>query len=204
MQTTITKLGKLYLNTVVVALVIALSGLPAAGHDNDPKRTPPEKDQPAKVEDLRLKLKAGTFKLTEAEVVKLVGRPTGVSRPGDGGAEMRMHWEYATFIFATFKDGKLSEVTGAFSENLPVERVTLANFKRLRVGMTEAEVVETLGKGNGVIKVGGVAVRSWGRNASLSVLFNAKGLAFGEGLHEIDAISAPPGFQLPLPGNLKP
>ncbi len=156
------------------------------------------------MEDLNAKLKAGTFKLTEADVVKLLGHPTVVKRPGDAGSELRMQWEYATYIFATFTDAKLSEMTGAFSENLPVDRVILSNFKRLRVGMTEPAVIEILGAGNGIAKIGGTAIRSWGRTAGLSVSFNAKGLAFGAGYHESSAVAVPPGVQLQVPAVFKP
>jgi hypothetical protein len=153
---------------------------------------------------LKAKLKAGTFKLNEAGVVELLGRPMRVTRPGDAGSDLRMDWEYATYVFATFKAGKLSEVTAAFSENLPVERITLANFKRLRLGMSEAQVVKVLGKGNGTAKVGTTTIRSWGRTARLWVSFNAKGLAFGEGLQEGSALSLPADIQLPVPGAVKP
>jgi hypothetical protein len=202
MHAAFAKMGILLLTATALALVSPC--LRAGGEGDDAKRTAPRRDQPATVADLKAKLKAGTFKLTEEEVVKLVGQPAGVKRPGDAGSELQMHWEYATYIFATFKDGKLSEVTGAFSENLPVERVTLANFKRLRVGMSEAEVVAVLGDSNGSAKAGAMAVRSWGRTARLWVSFNAKGLAFGEGLRESSAVSVPSEIQLPLPGTSKP
>jgi hypothetical protein len=189
-----------------VALMLVFPGLRAGSPGDDPRPTPPGKDQPPTVEDLREKLKAGTFKLTEAEVVRLLGRPAGVKRPGDAGSDLRMHWEYATHISATFRDGKLGEVSGSFSENLPVERVSMANFKRLRVGMTEQEVVGVLGEANSVAKVGTTTTRSWGRTARLWVSFNAKGLAFGEGLHESSAVSVPPEIQLPttVPLPIKP
>jgi hypothetical protein len=203
MQSRSAIVGALLLTTLALAQMSP--GLRARGPGDAAKRTPPETDQPATVADLRAKLKDGTFKLTEAEVVKLLGPPAGVRRPGDAGSDLRMHWEYATYIFATFKDGKVSEVTGAFSDNLPVERVSLANFHRLRVGMTEPGVVEVLGEGNGTAKVGTTTVRSWGRTARLWVSFNAKGLAFGEGVQEAGAVSVPPEIQLPLlPGPLKP
>jgi hypothetical protein len=183
-----------------IALALVSPGLRAGDEGGEAKRTVPGKDKPATVAELKAKLTVGTFKLTEEEVVELVGQPARVKRPGDAGSELQMHWEYATYIFATFKDGKLSEVLGAFSENLPVERVTLVNFKRMRVGMSEAEVVDVLGDGNGSAKVGATAVRSWGRTAGLWVSFNAKGLAFGAGLREASAVSVPPGIQLSLPG----
>jgi hypothetical protein len=202
MQVMIAKVATLLLATISLAL--AFPGPRAGDPGADTQGALPPKDQPATVADLKAKLKAGTFKLTEADVVKLLGRPAGVKRPGDAGSELRMHWEYATFIFATFKDGKLTEVTGAFSENLPVERVSLANFKRLRVGMTEPAIVDLLGEGNATAKVGATTLRSWGRTARLWVSFNAKGLAFGEGLQEASAVSLPPEIQLPAPWAVKP
>jgi hypothetical protein len=200
MHATFNRVGTILLT----ALALALPGLRAGGSGGDARAAPPEKEKPVTVADLREKLKAGTFKLTEADVVKLCGQPARIKRPGDNGADLRMYWDYSTYIYVTFKDGKLSEVSGAFSDNLPVENVTMANFKRLRVGMSEADVVKILGEGNGTAKADKTTVRSWGRTGGLSVGFNAKGLAFGEEYHTSTAISLPPGVQLPLPGTIKP
>jgi hypothetical protein len=201
MQTTFVNAREVLLTAILLAPVLpgSLAGGPVAAAQG----TPPDKARPATVAELKDKLTAGTFKLAEADVVKLVGPPAVVKRPGDAGSELRMHWNYATYIFATFKDGKLADSTGAFSENLPVERVTLANFKRLRVGMTEAEVVAVLGEGKGTATVGTTTVRSWGRTALLWVSFNAKGRAFNAGLQEASALSMPPEAQLRLTEILK-
>jgi hypothetical protein len=202
MQARSFRVGAILLATIAVAL--AFPALRAADPGDAGRREAPAEAKPPTLAELKATLKAGTFKLTEADVVKLVGRPAVVKRPGDAGSDLRIDWEYATYIFATFKDGTLSEMAGAFSENLPVEKVTMANFKRLKLGMTDATVVEVLGEGNGRAKVGTTMIRSWGRTAKLWVSFNAKGLAFGEGLQEANAVSLPPGVELPLPGAVKP
>jgi hypothetical protein len=202
MQTAFTKVKALLLSTFSLAL--AFSGLSTGSAEDDPKHTLPNKEKPATVVEMKAKLKAGIFKLTEADVVKMLGQPIGVKRPGDAKSELEMHWEYATYIFATFHEGKLSELTGGFSEHLPVDRVTLANFKGLTIGMTEAEVVKVLGEGNGTAKVGTTVTRSWGRNARLSVSFNAKGLVCRTGSRENNAVSIPSEIQLPVFGPIKP
>jgi hypothetical protein len=184
-------------------LALALPGLYAGEPRNDAKPLPAEKSQLLTVAELNEKLKAGIFKLTEADVVKLLGRPAWMTRPGDADSELRMHWKYGTYIFATFKDGKLSEVTGSFSEQLPVERITLENFKRLRVGMTEPQVVEMLGQSNSTTKVDATGTRAWGRTGRIWVSINGKGLAFNPGAEELNAVSLPTGFQFPVPGPVK-
>jgi len=184
-------------------LALALPWLYAGERRDGPKSSPAAKTQPFTVAELVEKLRAGIFKLTEADVLKLLGRPSGLKRPGDAGSDLRMRWEHATAISAIFKEGKLSEVTGSFSEHLPVERITLDNFKRLRVGMTEAQVVEMLGKSNSMNKDGTTVTRAWGRTAALWVSMNEKGLAFNPGSDEVNAVSLPPGFQIPVPGPVK-
>ena len=178
--------------------VLALPGLLAADRSEDPTRTPPQKVQPLTVAELEQKLKVGVFKLTESDVIDLLGRPAAVKRPGDAGSDLQMRWEYGTFIFATFADGKLTELSGGFSESLPIDRVNLSNFKRLRVGMIEPQVVEILGKSNATAKVGSGVIRSWGQTAALWVSFNDKGLAFNPGMQQSDAVSLPPGIQFPM------
>jgi hypothetical protein len=109
-----------------------------------------------------------------------------------------MCWDFGNYIFATFTDDKLSKVSGSFSESLPVKGISLSNFKRLRIGMTEPEVVDILGKSNGTVTVGSGAYCSWGDTARVSISFNEKGSAFNPGLQESDAVFLPPGVQLPM------
>ncbi len=143
-QTRFAKTAKLLL--IVIVLPLNSSSLRGGSPGNDTKDTPAAREQPPTVSDLKARLSAGTFKLTETEVVKHVGQTAEQKRPGENRSELTMNWNYATYIYATFKEGKLTEITGAFSENLPTERVTLANFKRARVGMTEPQVVDVLGQ----------------------------------------------------------
>jgi hypothetical protein len=69
--------------------------------------------------------------------------------------------------------------------------------------MTEAQVVEMLGKSNSMYKDGATVTRGWGRTAALWVSINEKGLAFNPGSAELNAVSLPAGFQLPVPGSIK-
>ena len=88
-------------------------------------------------------------------------------------------------------------------EQLPVERITQENFKRLRVGMTEPQVLELLGKSNSTNKLDATVTRAWGRSARLWVSINGKGLVFNPGAEEFNAVSLPTGFQFPVPGPVK-
>jgi hypothetical protein len=195
--------GRVHLLSAFAVLALALPLLSAGERRDDAKHRPAEKSQPLTVAELEKKLQAGIFKVTEADVLKLLGRPAALERPGDAGSDLKMRWEYATHIFATFKDGKLREVTGSFSEQLPVERITLEHFKRLRVGMTEPQVVEMLGKSNSTNKVDATVTRAWGRSARLWVSINGKGLVFNPGAEDLNAVSLPTGFQFPVPGPVK-
>jgi hypothetical protein len=194
---------RLLLALAFAVFALAVPWLYAGEYEDDAKNSPRGKTTPLTVAELAEKLKAGIFKLAEADLVTLLGRPSGLKRPGDAGSDLQMRWEYATAISAIFKDGKLSEVTGSFSEHLPVERITVDNFKRLRVGMTEGQVVELLGKSHSMHNDGATVTRAWGRTGALWVSINEKGLAFNPGTEELNVVFLPAGFQLPVPAPAK-
>jgi hypothetical protein len=162
----------------------------------EPPPPAPAKGATLTVDQILLKLKAGTFKLKEADVRDLLGPPEGLKRQA-GLADLQMNWAYATNIYATFKDGKLSELTGAFSERLPIEHVTPANFKRLRLGMTEQQVVAVLGQGNGTSRVGDTVTRTWGRYCRLRVSLRKDGRMFEWREESENAVYLPPGLDIP-------
>jgi hypothetical protein len=87
-----------------------------------------------------------------------------------------MAWEYTTRITVTYKEGKVNSLTGTFSAHLPVERVTPDNFRRVRVGMTEAEVIDILGDNYAKLTIDGVVSRQWGAAARILVAFRKDGL----------------------------
>src|SRR5262245_38051279 len=122
-----------------VLLFAALAGLGGLSAD-EPKQSPAAAKTPSTATELRAAVRAGMFKLTEDDVVKLLGAPAGVKRPGDADADLAMHWDYASCVQVSFRFGKVIDCSGSFSERLPVDKVTLADFKRLKIGMTEAEV----------------------------------------------------------------
>ncbi|MFT3880580.1 MAG: hypothetical protein QM703_13065 [Gemmatales bacterium] len=161
---------------------------------------PSPKSKHPTADELRETLKAGTFKHTQDDVLKLIGTPAEMKMPGPDGALAQWTWNYDTHIVATFKDDKLSGITGCFSPHLPVDRVTADHFKRLRVGMTEMEAVEILGKSSSSARVGATLLLAWGKTAQLTVSFNAKGLAFGAGLSQSGYVALPNGVEIPLPG----
>src|SRR5262245_11854151 len=82
------------LSACLAALALALPVFPAEQPKVD--ATPAQTVQKVTVADLNQSPKAGLFKLTEADVVNLVGPPATVKRPGDAGADLQLHLEYAT------------------------------------------------------------------------------------------------------------
>jgi hypothetical protein len=151
------------------------------------------------VDELRESLKVGTMKFGQDDVLKLAGSPAEMKMPGPDGALALWTWNYDTHIVATFKDDKLSGITGCFSPYLHVDGLTVDNFKRLRVGMTEQEVIDVLGKKSSSVRVGTTLYLSWGRTAQLTAIFHAKGLLFGTGLSQSGYVAMPPGLEIPVP-----
>src|SRR5262249_19236649 len=117
------------------------------------------------------KVKAGSGKLTEAEVVALLGPASRVRLPADGVVEMA--WEEVTAIRVEFAGGKASELTGRVSEHLPSKTLNLGNLKRLKRGMTEKEVRAVLGPpGEGGSVRGTEAIyRTWQKYNRITVQF---------------------------------
>jgi hypothetical protein len=186
----------LTLSAILASAFVTLSW-PVRAAEGDDKPPAPGKSSALAVEEGVKALKTGIFKLKEAEVLSLFGPPTSVKRAGAPAADLELQWKYSTHIFGTFKDGKLFEVSGAFSEQLPVERITFANFKRLRLGMAEGEVVEILGKGNGTTKVDGAVTRSWGTAAELQVSLSREGRLAQYELKQNSAAFFPAGVAIP-------
>jgi hypothetical protein len=181
---------------LIVLLACSLPPGRASGASEE-KPSSPGKAAVLSAEEVFKKLKQGLLKLKEAEVLVLLGPPDRVKHPGTQGFDLQMEWKYSTHVYATFKDGELAEVTGSFSERLPVERLTLANFKRLRVGMTERDVTDLLGKSNGTANVDGVLTHSWGTSAELQVSLSKEGLLVNYALRQNSAVFLPAGVGLP-------
>jgi hypothetical protein len=134
------------------------------------------KDQALSLDEKYEKLKAGILKFKEADVVRLFGPPQTLKRPGPLQADLEMAWEYTTRITVTYKEGKVNSLTGTFSAHLAVERVTPDKFRRVRVGMTEAEVVDVLGGHYAKITIDGVVSGQWGATARILAAFRKDGL----------------------------
>jgi hypothetical protein len=177
-----------------LAVFLALgagAAVPAAG--GGAREKPKEEAFEQKFE----KLKAGILKLKEADVVALFGPAGELTRPGHLDSDLQMQWDYSTRIWVTFQDGKVREVTGAFSDHLPVPRVTPAQFRRLRVGMAEKEVLDVLGESNGKEAVGNTVRRAWGRFATLRVSFDKNNRLVHYSLDSRNSVLLPDGLNLP-------
>jgi len=124
-----------------------LNASPIATHSDD-KPNPQKADKPqSKINDENVKkIKQGIGKLTEADVVALLGPSTGKGRPFDGFTSRI--WEEKTHITATLKDGKAIDVKSEFLPHLKSKTITEDNFKKLKKGMDEAELKRILGPPN--------------------------------------------------------
>jgi hypothetical protein len=149
---------------VLVAFVTGMAALvqtictPPACCGDEPVQAA-DKARVAPLDDRYEKVAAGVRKLKEADVVALLGPAQTMKRPvarepGRPPADRELGWEFTTRITVRYKDGKVSEVSGVFSEQLPVERVTPNNFRRIRLGLTRKEVVAILSDRYATLTVG--------------------------------------------------
>ena len=97
-------------------------------------------------EELGKRFRDGTGKLTAAEVLKLL--PVAYTlEPGTGETSTLTCAETIEFV-VEFTDGKLSFRSATFHPAVESKNLTLENFHKLKIGMTEAEVEKLLGTQN--------------------------------------------------------
>jgi hypothetical protein len=94
------------------------------------------------------KIKNGKGKMTEAEVVAILGPASRVAVPENVDVELEMIWEEKAQIRIKFKKGKASDLEGQFSEHLRSKTINLERFKKLKKGITEKEAEKVLGPAN--------------------------------------------------------
>jgi hypothetical protein len=163
-----------------VAVIALAVGSPSATtgdaskQSTDKTRIPPFDEQYEKVV-------AGIRKLKEAEVVALLGPAQSMKRPvakelGRPPADRELGWEWTTLIAVRYKDGKVSEVSGVFSDQLRVDRLTPDNFRRIQVGLTQKQVVDILGDSYGTLTGGDSVEDQWGATRSITLYFDKDGL----------------------------
>jgi hypothetical protein len=180
------KAMRIVLSTVCSVLVVstALFAL-ALGNQrtSSDEELSPSADKPriAQLDERYAKVVAGVRKLKEAEVVALIGPAHTMKRPvatelGQASADLELGWELTTTITIRYTDGKVSEVSGVFAEYLPDERVTPANFHRVRIGMTQKEVVAVLGNRFATLTVGDEVGDQWGATHSITLRFDKDNL----------------------------
>ena len=100
------------------------------------------------------RLKKGMDKLTEAEVLALLGPPDSVNINTNPSAvaDIEMRWDDHAEITIDFKiEGKSAgmekavRIVGRFSENLKQKSFSMENFRKLKPGMSHPEVGQILG-----------------------------------------------------------
>jgi hypothetical protein len=118
------------------------------------------------------KVKSGKGKLTEAEVVAILGPATRVAKPEDVDVDLEMIWEEKARIWIKFKDDKARGLQGQFSEHLKSKTINLESFKKLKKGMSEKEVEKVIGPANEGSSPGdGVTYRTWEKLNHIKVQF---------------------------------
>jgi len=172
---------------ILSILLIALSAF-GSGSPDGPKGKPDTKADREKSGGVQSKLtaknfekvKSGKGKLTEAEVVAILGPATRVAKPGDVDVDLEMIWEEKARIWIKFKDDKASDLEGQFSEHLESKAINLENFKKLKKGMSEKEVEKVIGPANeGSSPENGINYRTWEKLNYIKVQFNKDGKVSG-------------------------
>ncbi len=80
----------------------------------------------------------GKDRLTDGDLLKLVPGPFTVETNPDG--ELVLTWEEVNRIHVEFSEGKVTSVSGTFSDAVASRTLTLANFKKVARGMSREEV----------------------------------------------------------------
>ncbi|MFO0852764.1 MAG: hypothetical protein U0871_30005 [Gemmataceae bacterium] len=121
--------------TLALAVALALLGQPAA-------------PAPRLSAALGEKIRSGAGVLSEADVLRLVPGPVTAARPPRGGADadLVLTWEEVNRAEVVLVNGKVTTATATFCPTAPAGPITLATFKKVRNGMTLAELEGLLGQ----------------------------------------------------------
>jgi outer membrane protein assembly factor BamE (lipoprotein component of BamABCDE complex) len=143
---------------VILALVVSVAGGWNWGFRSEFRAQEPKPDKSADPPKLRPPVNPAKAQselirvgMTEAKVLALLGTPDRyrIGNPTGKQEILFLIWEDANRIEIVFHDGdrKAIEISGAFCEHVKSKKITAANFKRLRLGMSRSEVSDILGPG---------------------------------------------------------
>jgi hypothetical protein len=164
---------------VLLMMLLSLSAFASVLSDG-PRGEPSGKAARAKSVSVPGKLTAANFakvnngrgKLTEEDVVAILGLAHRFAKQSDIDVDLEMIWEEKARIRIKFKDGKASDFEGQFSEHLKSKNITLANFKKLKKGMSVKEVEQVLGSANeSSSPQRGITYRTWEKFNLIKVQF---------------------------------
>lgn len=143
------------------------------GVQNDnPVNRPRSNEHPSRINRENFeKIEQGKGKLSEVEVKSILGQPTRQGKPFDGITSLI--WEEKSHITATLRDGKTIEFSSEFLPHLKSTWLTEDRFKKLKNGMSEAELQNILGKENFIRQSAGndTCTISWSKENSFEVQF---------------------------------
>lgn len=157
---------------VMAAMTLSACGVSDFGAQPDNKSPQKTDIPPSRINEENFeKIKQGKGKLTERDVITLLGPPTGKGKPVDGFTTLI--WEEKTHITATLEDGKTINLNADFLPQLKSKTITEDNLKKLKKGIKEAELKKSLGTQNYEVQVvgEGTYTYSWGKVNTFEIQF---------------------------------
>ena len=139
--------GALRIKSLTFGCGLALP-LPLPAQDSKTDGKSAVRGRPEISNELIERLKKGRKKLTEAQVIAMLGHPDSVEINTNPSlvADIRMTWEDRAEITIDLKDEmKAVRIVGRFSENLKLKDINMENFRKLKPGMSHREVEKLLG-----------------------------------------------------------
>jgi hypothetical protein len=145
-----------FVGGVAVGLAVAWVGLTWILPRN-PQATP---NRTESIEKSPGPLKEGKGKMTEAQVISLLGTPDHVKGSADG--TLKMIWEEINLIEVEGEKGVVTSLRGRFSASYASTNINLERFRKLRLGMPMRDVEKV------VDSQGGLAFNKEGDKESLA------------------------------------
>jgi hypothetical protein len=158
--------------------VVVAAGWCASRAEAEPPKKKTDAVRSALAEETEKWVGDGRGKLTEDDVIAKLGLPDFVENPIDPDsasnpdADILMVWQDVSRIEVVFKGDKAKQISAQFSPHLKPEKVTLANFRKLKAGASPSDVEELLGKADSKAELAKGTTRcEWAAKRVLKVYF---------------------------------
>ena len=136
-----------------------------------------EESSPAKPPPSRLtqqnydRIKERKDKITEKEVLAILGQPTSYYATSPENGDYGMSWQHRTYISVKTRRQRVTSVKAGFSPYVKSDKVTLQTFKKMKLGMTEDQIEEMLGTPDGAGSVKSEEQFVWEEYIGIGVIF---------------------------------